>query len=666
MRSLINSAILLVALTAAAQPPRSVPAFAVLAEDAGSWPRILSCVGFQPGPAALSRIFVLRPGATGSPQWIERVEKGAFLILEGESTAAELFGFRASKEHVIVSSLTDARRPQLPIIWQKPLELPRFEVPVQARVFARERWTGAPLLAGQRRGAGAVLWVALSPGEQGYERFPYILHALADLGLAPPFRSGRLWAFFDRSYRTRVDLDYFAARWRAAGIAALHVAAWQFHDADAERDAYLRRLMEACHREGVLVYAWLELPHVSDKFWNDHPEWREKTAVLQDAQLDWRKLMNLTNRDCFRAASAGIRNLIANFDWDGVNLAEVYFESLEGAGNPARFTPMNDDVRREFQAAKGFDPIELFQKRRDAPSLRAFLDFRAELARRMQEEWIGEIEKARRTRPNLDLVLTHVDDRFDTGMKDAIGADAGRVLPLLKSHDFTFLIEDPATIWNLGPQRYPEIAKRYQPLTPRTDKLAIDVNVVDRYQDVYPTKQQTGAELLQLVHLASASFARVALYFENSILPPDLPLLPSAAAVVSRLESLGPKLIIDSLRPIGLPWTGAAKVDGRFWPVGDGSVIWLPAGPHAVEPAAASSAARVLDFNGDLKSAQSLSANRVELSYASPARAFAVMDRKPVRVEVDGGAVRPEFLASARGWSLSLPRGQHLVTVQTE
>ena len=47
----------------------------------------------------------------------------------------------------------------------------------------------------------------------------------------------------------------------------------------------------------------------------------------------------------------------------------------------------------------------------------------------MQEEWIGEIEKVRATRPDLDLVLTHVDDRFDTGMKDAIGADAGRVLP---------------------------------------------------------------------------------------------------------------------------------------------------------------------------------------------------------------------------------------------
>ena len=63
-------------------------------------------------------------------------------------------------------------------------------------------------------------------------------------------------------------------------------------------------------------------------------------------------------------------------------------------------------------------------------------------------------------------------------------------------------IESPS-VWNLGPQRYPEIARRYQPLTKRADKLAIDINIVDRYQDVYPTKQQTGSELFELVHLAS-------------------------------------------------------------------------------------------------------------------------------------------------------------------
>src|SRR5207249_9472903 len=118
----------------------------------------------------------------------------------------------------------------------------------------------------------------------------------------------------------------------------------------------------------------------------------------------------------------------------------------------------------------------------------------------------------------------------DNRMRDLIGADAGKVLPLLEQHDFTFLIEDPATIWNLGPQRYPQIAARYRPLTRSAEKLAIDINIVERYQDVYPTKQQTGTELFQLLHLASGAFSRVALYFEKSILPQDLPFLSAAAA----------------------------------------------------------------------------------------------------------------------------------------
>ena len=48
--------------------------------------------------------------------------------------------------------------------------------------------------------------------------------------------------------------------------------------------------------------------------------------------------------------------LIERFDWDGVNLGELYFESLEGAANPSRFTPMNDDIRGEFKALTGVDP----------------------------------------------------------------------------------------------------------------------------------------------------------------------------------------------------------------------------------------------------------------------------------------------------------------------
>ena len=663
MRSLISLALVLAGCTLGPAHAADLPYFSVLSDDAGAWREILSSIGLQRQPAGLARIFVARTGAPASVEWNGRVEKGDILILEGQSSLAEMFGFRPGKESVRVNSLTDIHRPTLSIVWEKGLELPVFELPAGVQVFASERWTGAPMTAGMRRGAGAVLWVAVPPGEKGYERFPYLLEALCDLGMDPPFRSSRLWVFFDSSYRLRVDLDHFAARWREAGIAALHVAAWHFYEPDAERDEYLAKLIEACHREGILVYAWFELPHVSEKFWDDHPEWREKTAMLQDAQLDWRKLMNLTNRDCFRAVSAGVTQLISRFDWDGVNLAELYFESLEGMGNASRFTPMNDDVRTLFQKQSGFDPIEIFGARKDDGSRTAFLDFRSELVRRMQEEWIAELETARRQKPHLDLVLTHVDDQLDAGMREAIGTNAGRVLPLLDTHAFTFLIEDPATVWHLGPQRYQSIAERYRALTPHREKLGIDINIVERYQNVYPTKQQTGTELFQLLHQAAGNFQRVALYFESSLLPPDLKLLPSASATVTRIEKMGPKTIVDSASGVGLPWKGPAIVDGQLWPAADEDTVWLPAGPHSIEPTDQPHGALLVRLNADLKAARTVNTTTIEFSYQTTARAIAILNRPPLRTQIDGAE---EPLQRAGPNTILLPRGQHVVTITTE
>ncbi len=644
--------------------------FQVLGQDPGSWPELLASVGIGPRAASAggAKLYVVRAGAPreSAADWEARVASGAVLVLEGESALAEAFGFRATGKRVLVRSVQDARRPDLRIVWERPLEIPVFELPEGAQLLAWERWERVPLMAALRRGRGGVLWLACPPGSKPYERFPYILHALADLGVESPLRARRLWAFFDSSYRLRVDLEYFARRWRAAGFSALHVAAWHFFEPDAGRDAYLRRLIENCHRHGILVYAWLELPHVSEHFWQEHPEWREKTALLQDAHLDWRKLMNLANRDCFRAVAQGVHGLLERFDWDGVNLAELYFESLEGAANPSRFTPMNDDVRREFRQLHGFDPLELFRadsprsQGRDPAALRAFLDYRVELARRIQQEWILELEQLRRRRPHLDLVLTHVDDRLDAGIRDAIGADAAGLLPLAERHRFTFLIEDPATLWHLGPQRYPEIAGRYRSLTRRTEALGVDINIVERYQNVYPTKQQTGAELFQLVELASRSFARVALYFENSILAPDLALLPAAAAAGARVESRGGKLVVESPRDVGLRWRGPALVNGRPWPARDEEHLWLPAGTHVVEPGGEQPPVRLLDYNAELRSLAVLSGG-LEFAYRSDSRALVVLDRPPLRLEIDGQVTQPHLLEADGRFTLLLPRGQHWV-----
>ncbi|MEZ5363969.1 MAG: hypothetical protein R2748_16920 [Bryobacterales bacterium] len=149
-----------------------------------------------------------------------------------------------------------------------------------------------------------------------------------------------------------------------------------------------------------------------------------------------------------------------------------------------------------------------------------FVDFRANLALELQERYLGF---ARKLLPRTDLVVTQIDDRFDDRMRPFLGADTAGLLPLAEELDFTLLVEDPAPLWSLGPERYPEIARRYEEAGADARRLAIDINIVERYQQVYPTRRQVGGELLRLVSEAGEAFSRVALYFERSIGAADLP-----------------------------------------------------------------------------------------------------------------------------------------------
>src|SRR5260370_21143238 len=180
MRLQDSNWVIAVLLAGAAAAQETALHFCVIGADVGGWPQVLSSVGFVRQDSDLAKIFVLRAATPASKQWAERVERGAYVILEGESPVAESLGFHGGKEQVRVGSIVDARRPQLPIVWKDTLEIPRFAIPKDAQVFAKERWTGAPVLVGYRRGAGAVLWVAAPPGQGRYDGVPYISHPLPD------------------------------------------------------------------------------------------------------------------------------------------------------------------------------------------------------------------------------------------------------------------------------------------------------------------------------------------------------------------------------------------------------------------------------------------------------------------------------------------------------
>ena len=51
----------------------------------------------------------------------------------------------------------------------------------------------------------------------------------------------------------------------------------------------------------------------------------------------------------------------------------------------------------------------------------------------------------------------------------------------------------------------------------------------------------------------------------------------------------------------------------------------------------------------------------LRFSYASAARALALLNARPHKLEIDGAPSDPKLSASGAGFILTLPRGQHVV-----
>jgi hypothetical protein len=328
---------------------------------------------------------------------------------------------------------------------------------------------------------------------------------------------------------------------------------------------------------------------------------------------------------------------------------------------------MNADIRRDFKELSGFDPKLLFDVTSShygpkAPGdLRRFLDYRARLASRMQTDWLDVVDQMHTDKPWLDVVLTHIDDQLEPNMRDALGADAAKSVPLIEAQHATVLVEDPATLWNLGSARYEKLASKWAELPLNPNKVAVDINVVERYQDVYPTKKQTGIELFELVHQAAVSFPRVALYFENSLERQDLDLLAAAACTSHVSDVAADEMSVQGSQPVRVLWSGPAEVDGKPWPVKSSTELIVPAGQHRVAVGVKEPAVHVLDFNGNLRNV-SLDGSTVELGYKSDVRAILTVDPGASRIDLDGAEfwTRKQVMGEA---SVLLPRGEHLISI---
>jgi hypothetical protein len=652
--------------------------FAVL-ESMGFHPAQISLEDLTSTPMAAD-VFIAVPAASAkrlTPAQADRllsaVAQGARLMTDGESAVLARLRLglsdpaRVDRVRYLLEKTEDVE-------WSSAQTVSTLRISSATNVKTiYSTLDGRPLVVVGAFGRG--MFMAMGPlldpmDGRGYARFPNVVNAvLSEMGMVPAFRRQGLDAYLDMADRYRSDYGTLAKQWRASGIRTIYASAWYFDDDNYRYDD----LIQAAHRNGILVYAWFQWPHVSEKFWNDHPQWREKTATLEDAHVDWRLLMNFQDPDCLKATLAGANAFLRAHDWDGVNMAEFYFESFAGPASPAIYTPMNPAARREFKARSGFDPLDLFVStsahywKRNARALSSYVRYRDQTMDRLYDAFIANINAAARAKKiHWPVVITTIDVLTHPELDENYGIDMAHVARVLKSNNATLQLEDEFFDWKLGPDRYTRLGQRYREAFAGV-RFMLDVNVVSEGVDPgtrFPTLEPTGAELVQIFHAAERASAGVAFYSEYSVRPGDWPLMPYAMAADLKAVwgesnvAVSAPFTVSLLRPVD-----QARVDGAAWGCGDDHTVLLPAGRHWVQFDAAPVtpvSPRMTAISGELTGCRQ-TGRSLRVAYTSAARCLILVADKPAKIKLDGrrAALRTEPANSQ--YVVYAPAGKHAV-----
>ncbi len=609
---------------------------------------------------------------------------GGNVVADGSQAWLTKIGYTFSNLQMIVSSVTDPNHTDMKLTWRPEERIPRFTAPEDVRELAEDNESGQPVALAGSFGAGHYIYLAAqldSYTNDGTSHYPYFPEYLSTtFGATTSLRSRHIEVYFDPSYRPGADLNRLAAIWHRSGISTVHVAAWEYAPQfQFPYDEFVR----ACHRNGIAVYAWFVFPMVDKKMWDDHPEWREKTAAGTDGNVGWRYSMNFQDPDCFQAAMDWTKVLLNSSDWDGVDIAELNFDAdFKDYLRRDKFVPMNDIVRADFKKKAGFDPIQLFRPnsphyyKTDPAGMAKFQRYREDIVLDWHRRVLTELEPLCKQR-GMEVIVTMLDGLHDDYVRPALGVDSRRIAALMREFPFTLEVEDPAHFWMTSPERYRRFAATYLKLVPDPRRLMFDVNVVSN-RDItntnLPSKTATGTELALTLLSASSASGRAAVYSEQTVSPQDWDLIQM---VLNRpLSVSGGKTGMDVNATTSLVLTPADDplyyVDGHLWPAVSQDGVVMPTGEHSISTERSwwhfldteEFQARILTCTADLAEARA-DTTGLTFRYRSAGRAVFVFDQQPNDILMDGSAATLPTERSGRDWAVVFPAGDHEVRVTT-
>ncbi len=572
----------------------------------------LQVFGLNPEEIPLSKINQLKPGTPDllviphgvalelSLRSINRVldfiYQGGMVITDGYSPLAERIGFTFMPEEIKVRGIKETTLPAPIFTWSSPASVAKFAFE-EGLVLARDVEQNLPLVVLRSLGQGKVLFLAATFDPEtpfGVSRFPYLAYYLKNnMGIPFHVRRNNLEVYFDPGLRPEASLEKLVRHWRSSGIKIIYLAAWHFYE---NYQFPYRYFIDLCHRFGIAVYAWFELPQVTPLLWERHPEWREKQVNGEDARNGWRLPLNLFHPEGREAALRFFRQMLLDYEWDGLNLAELCFDTDHGFVNPDKFTPFNREVAQLFKEKYRFDLAELFRSDspfywKKNPEARLYLvDWRRTLVRELHLLFLREIEKLKEVKKaDWEVIVTTFDSLLHPEIVEQCGVDTRDIIDLMNDFSFVLQVQDPARSWLELPSRYQLYLETYRKVLPDLSRLMFDINVVP-WRDIrgtpFPSAVACGQELATLVYWAQQASGRVAIYSEATMLPLDLPLLSFVLGADVTIKKKKDGYLVKSHRPFNLLLNRPdyqAVLNGKNWPLISSSTIAIPAGENYLQ-----------------------------------------------------------------------------------
>ncbi|MCE1188105.1 MAG: DUF2334 domain-containing protein [Ignavibacteria bacterium] len=608
------------------------------------------------------------------------VKNGGNVITDSKNDVATELGIQFSESKLRVNHIRDLYFPEEPINWRYTELVTKFESESADKVFCTDDNTEMPMVIGRKLGKGKFIFITsrFDPySHMGYSNYPFLLEYVRKFfNLRPIFRRNNVEAFFDPGFRHTFSAEQLVKQWVIQGIRIIHVAGWhKYPKYTYDYD----RLIKLAHANGILVYAWLEPPQVSQKFWLDHPEWREKNWKGQDVRPSWRYPVAMTDKNCIAAMMKEYSELLHNFDFDGVNVAEVYFEAAKGFDTPDMYTPMHPSAQKEILKRYGIDINKIFNAeseyywKNNSYVKQTLTSYRIDKLNEVYEALFTVINGIRNERPGYHVIVTAMDSYGSPELKEYIGVDMDHIIGLQKKYNFTLNVEDPENLWSTDPLRYIEIGKKYAALLGGNNQLMLDLNILKfrKPEQVtpFPTLIQTGTECFELINASVVNVSRALIYAESSMNPQDMIFVPYALANKVQYTQIPNGYDVNSPYCFSLKLPKGVTeltVDGKLLAPSRDNQFIIPAGHHTILFSAVGvntfSAhelqTKLLSITGNLQSID-YGMRSINMEYTSDTRMLVSINREPTKVFIDGKEIPFTSMKGNDCYSVFLPVGHH-------